>query len=167
MHMFTGTHIHTCACAHTHTHTHTHTQDSCAVSLGCWSVCPGPVSEYSLNVQVLTTASVLVSLLTAQWWYRSQVCLVLLYWFPCRMGYLYMYLVTVPFNAPLRTSPLSRTRARRRADLKPMNINHLDSRIYHVLYFGVLNRSSFGGVRAYVRTHTYIQSQLVTLIRSY
>jgi hypothetical protein len=58
-------HIHTCT--RTHTHTHKHTQDICAVSLGCCSVCPGPVSEYSLSVQVLATVSVLISLLTAEW----------------------------------------------------------------------------------------------------
>jgi hypothetical protein len=34
-----------------------------------------------------------------------------------------------------------------------MNKNHLDSHIYHVLYFGVLNRYIFGEVRAYVRTY--------------
>jgi hypothetical protein len=32
---------------------------------------------------------------------------------------------------------------------KPMNIDHLDSTIYHVLYFGVLIWSSFGGVTLY------------------
>jgi hypothetical protein len=69
------THIHTHARTHARKHarthararTHTHTQDSCAVSLGCCSVCPGPVSEYSLSVQVLATASVPINLLTARW----------------------------------------------------------------------------------------------------
>jgi hypothetical protein len=57
----------------------------------------------------------------------------------------------------------------------PMNINTHGYHVYHVLYFGVLIHSSFGGVRSHVRTYayihvrtyTYIQRQLLTQIRRY
>jgi hypothetical protein len=41
---------------------------------------------------------------------------------------------------------------------KPMNINHRDSHMYHVLYFGVLIWSSFGGVTVYRDIDTYIDT---------
>jgi hypothetical protein len=48
--------------------------------------------------------------------------------------------------------------------VKPMNINHLDSHMYHVLYFGVLICSSFGGVRSHVRTYVRIHTYRVSLL---
>jgi hypothetical protein len=41
---------------------------------------------------------------------------------------------------------------------KPMKTTHFDSDMYHVLYFGVLNRSSFGGVSLCIHTYARIQS---------
>jgi hypothetical protein len=52
----------------------------------------------------------------------------------------------------------------RRSDVisNPINIDHPDSHMYHVLYLGVLIRSSFGGVTYYmdIGTNIYTESQL-------
>jgi hypothetical protein len=41
--------------------------------------------------------------------------------------------------------------------LSQYKINHLDSHMYHVLYFGVLIRSSFGEVTSVTNIHTESQ----------